>query len=68
MKKFLTPFQIRILLFLSYSFGTEMINTVIDPVGPSKTVRDFRPKWAKSIHVADQNGAKSLPDGPHTPM
>ena len=45
-----------------------MINTVIDPVVPSKTVPDFRPKWAKSIHVADQNGAKSLPDGRHTPM
>ena len=44
MKKFLTPFQIRILLFLSYSFGTEMINTVIDPVVYSKTVPDSGPK------------------------
>ena len=51
-------FRIRIFLFLSYSFGTETINTFIHSVVSSKT-----------IPVSDQNGAKSLPDGTsHTYM
>ena len=45
------PFQIRIFLFLSYSFGTETINTFIHSLVPSKTILDSRPKWAKSIPV-----------------
>ena len=45
------PFQIRIFLFLSYSFGIETINTFIHPLVPSKTIPDSRPKWAKSIPV-----------------
>ena len=62
-------FRIRIFLFLSYSFGIETINTFIHSVVPSKTIPDSRPKWAKSIPVSDQNGAKSLPDGTsHTYM
>ena len=45
------PFQIRIFLFLSYSFGIETINTFINSLVPSKTIPDSRPKWAKSIPV-----------------
>ena len=68
-KKLFNPFRIRIFLFLSYSFGIETINTFIHSVVPSKTIPDSRPKWAKSIPVSDQNGAKSLPDGTsHTYM
>ena len=41
----------------------------IHSVVPSKTTPDSRPKWAKSIPVSDQNGAKTLPDGAaHTYM
>ena len=46
-----SPFQIRIFLFLSYSFGIETINTFIHSVVPSKTTPDSRPKWAKCIPV-----------------
>ena len=64
-----TLFRIRIVFLLSYSFGIETINTFIHSVVPSKTIPDSRPKWAKSIPVSDQNGAKSLPDGTsHTYM
>ena len=45
------PFQIRIFLFLSYSFGIKTINTFINSVVPSKTIPDSRPKWAKCIPV-----------------
>ena len=40
------PSHIRIFLFISYSFGTETINTFVHP--PSS---DSRPKWAKFIPV-----------------
>ena len=49
-KKISNLFRIRIILFLSYSFGIETINTSI-PVVPSKTIHDSRPKWAKSIPI-----------------
>ena len=45
------PFRIRIFLFLSYSFRTEVINTFIHSVVPSKTIPGARPKWAKCIPV-----------------
>ena len=39
-------------LFVSYSFGIERINTrSYNPVVPSKTIPDSRPKWTKSITV-----------------
>ena len=50
-KNYSNPFRIRILLFLSFSFGIEMINTFIYSVVPSKTIPDSRPKWAKCIPV-----------------
>ena len=63
-KYYSNPFPIRIFLFLSYSFGIETINTFIYSVVPSKTIPDFRPKMG-SVYLfsADQNGAKTLPDG-----
>ena len=45
------PFRIRIFLFLSYSFGFETINLFIHSLSPSKTITEFRPKWAKCIPV-----------------
>ena len=45
------PFWIRILLFLSYSFGIETINTFIHSVVPSKTIPASRPKYEKCISV-----------------
>ena len=30
---------------------------------PSKTIPEFRPKWAKSILLSDLNGAKTIPFG-----
>ena len=63
------PFRIRIFLFLSYSFGIETISTFIHSVVPSKTIPDFRPKWAKSVTVFRPKRAKTLPDGAaHTYM
>ena len=50
-KSYSNPFRIRIFLFLSFSFGIEMINTPIHPVVPSKTIHDSRPKRAKRISV-----------------
>ena len=50
-KNYSNPFRIRIFLFLSFSFGIEMINTFIHSVVPSKTIHDSRPKWAKCIPV-----------------
>ena len=44
------PFRIRIFLFLSYSSGIKTINKLYtNPVVPSKTTPDSRPKWAKCI-------------------
>ena len=46
------PFLIRIFLFLSFSFAIETRNTFIHSrVVLSKTIPDFRPKWAKCIPV-----------------
>ena len=42
--------------FFPYSFGIEMINTLIHSIPNS------RPKWAKCIPVSDQHGAKTLSD------
>ena len=70
-KNYSNPFQIRIFLFLSYSFGIETINTFIHSVVPSKTIPDSRPKCIpQSVYpFLDQNGAKTLPDGAaHTYM
>ena len=50
-KNYSNPFRIRIFLFLSFSFGIEMINTSIHSVVSSKTIPDSRPKWAKCISV-----------------
>ena len=50
-KNYSNPFQIRIFLFLSYSIGTETINTFIHSVVPSKIIPNSRPKWAKCIPV-----------------
>ena len=44
-KNYSNPFRIRIFLFLSYSFGTETINTFIHSVVPAKTIPNSRPKW-----------------------
>ena len=51
-KQKIIQFQIRIFLFLSYSFGIETINTFIHSLVPSKTIPDSRPKWAKCIPVS----------------
>ena len=45
------PTGIRILFFLSYSFGIETISTFIHSLVPSKTIPDSKPKWAKCIPV-----------------
>ena len=52
---------------LSFSSGIETINTFIrsGPVVPSKTIPDFRPKWAKCIPFSDQNGTKPYLMGRH---
>ena len=47
----MTAFRIRILLFLSYSFGIETKTTFIHFRSSSKTIPDSRPKWAKCIFV-----------------
>ena len=43
----------------TYSFGIETYT----PIVPSKTIPDFRPKWAKFIPVFRPKGAKTLPFG-----
>ena len=49
----------------TYSFGIETYT----PIVPSKTIPDFRPKWAKFIPVFRPKGAKTLPFGAaHTYM
>ena len=48
-KNYSIPFRIRIFLFLSFSFGIEMINTFILSVVPSKTIPAFRPKRPKTL-------------------
>ena len=50
-KNYSKPFQIRIFLFLAYSFGIETINTCIHSLVPWKTIPDSRPKWSKCITV-----------------
>ena len=60
-KNSLNAFRIRIFLFLSYSFGTETINTFISPKVPSKTILDSRPKWAKCIPVFRPKRPKNHP-------
>ena len=50
-KNYSNPSRIGILLFLSYSFGIETINTFIHSVVLSKTIPDSRSKWAKRISV-----------------
>ena len=55
------PLRIRILLFLSYSFGIETMNSSYTPVVPLKTISDSRPKCLYPF--ANQNGAKTLPFG-----
>ena len=68
-KNYSNPSRIGILLFLSYSFGIETINTFIHSIVLSKTIPDSRPKWAKCISVFRPNGAKTLPGGAaHTYM
>ena len=57
------PFRIRILLFLSYSFEIETTNTFMPSRIPSKTIPEFRPKWAKSILLSGLHGAKTIPFG-----
>ena len=48
-KNYSNPLRIRIFLFLSFSFGIEMINTFILSVVPSKTIPAFRPKRPKTL-------------------
>ena len=48
-KNYSNPLRIRIFLFLSFSFGIEMINTFIHSVVPSKTIPAFRPKRPKTL-------------------
>ena len=43
----------------TYSFGIETYT----PIVPSKTIPDFRPKWAKFIPVFRPKGTKTLPFG-----
>ena len=51
-KNYSHPFRIRIFLFVSYSFGTETVNTFIHSVVPATQITpDSRPKWAKCIPV-----------------
>ena len=50
-KNYSNPSRIGILLFLSYSFGIETINTFIHSVVLSKTIPDSRTKWAKRIPI-----------------
>ena len=45
------PFQIRIFLSLSHSFGLKKKIRSYIPELPSKTILDSRPKWAKCIAV-----------------
>ena len=45
------PFQIRIFLSLSHSFGLKKKIRSYIPELPSKTILDSRPKWAKCIPV-----------------
>ena len=59
-KKYSNPSRIGILLFLSYSFGIETINTFIHSVVLSKTIPDSRPKWAKCIPVFRPKRRKNL--------
>ena len=55
------PFRIRVILFLSTSFGIEPVNTFIlsDLRVTSRTVPDSKPKWAKSIPVFRPKGRKN---------
>ena len=65
------PFRVRIFLFLSFSFGIEMINTFILSVVPliMKTIPDSTARWASVYPFSDKNGPKTLPDGAaHTYM
>ena len=51
-KNYSHPFRIRIFLFVSFSFGTETVNTFIHSVVPAtQIIPDSRPKWAKFIPV-----------------
>ena len=56
-KDYSNPFQIRIFLFLCYSFGNETINTFIHSVVPSKTIpKDPRNRHSKKkIKFGKQN-------------
>ena len=70
-KTYSNPFGICILLFVSYSLGTETINTFMHSIVPSKTIPNSRPKWAKCIPVFRPKQRKNLilPDGAaHTYM
>ena len=44
-------FQTHIFLYRTYSFGIEMIPCLYTPLVPSKTIPNFRQKWAKCIPV-----------------
>ena len=57
------PFRIRILLFLSYSFAIETMNTFIHSRNSLKNYIRFQTKMGKVYTRSDQNGAKTLPDG-----
>ena len=63
-------FQFAYFSFFPYSFGIETINTFIHSIVSSKTISDFRPKWAKCIRpVFRRNSAKTPPDeAAHTCM
>ena len=44
-------FRIHIFLYRTYSFRIEMIACLYTPLVPSKTIPNFRQKWAKCIPV-----------------
>ena len=63
-KRFLKiHYEIRILLFLSYSFEIETIHTFIHSLFPSKTI--WLQTWMGKVYwpFLDQNSAKPLPFG-----
>ena len=68
-KNYSHPFRVRIFLFVSYSFGTETVNTFIHSVVPATQIM-FQTKMGKVYtRLQTKTAQKPLPDGEaHTCM
>ena len=66
-KNYSNPFRISIFLFLSYSFGIETVNTLIQSVVPSKT--RFQTKMGKAYtRFQTKTAQKHNPMRRHMPI